>query len=88
MLTFLQTRFYVTLCYLILQKFFKNVLFQGNHGEDVKECYYYLYSDPEHKYTKALYKYPQSAFPYNELFKENCDRDRKQPEYELIDTGK
>jgi hypothetical protein len=60
---------------------------QGNHGEDVKEVYYFLDSTPTHSYQKLLYKYPQRAFPYQELIDENAKRDRKQPEYELLDTG-
>src|SRR5256714_637508 len=60
---------------------------EGNHGEDVKECYYYLDSTPTHSYMKALYKYPQAEFPYMKLVHENAVRTRAQPEYELIDTG-
>ena len=60
---------------------------EGNHGEDVKELYYYLDSSPTHSYMKMLYKYPQQAFPYNELIFENRKRSRQDPEYELIDTG-
>lgn len=60
---------------------------QGNHGEDVKELYYYLDSTPTHSYASALYKYPQAAFPYQELIEENARRSRAQPEYELLDTG-
>ncbi len=60
---------------------------QGNHGEDVKECYYYLESTPTHSYMKGLYKYPQAAFPYERLVQENARRTRDDPEYELIDTG-
>lgn len=60
---------------------------EGNHGEDVKECYYYLDSTPTHSYMRALYKYPQSAFPYDELLQENQGRSRREREYELIDTG-
>ncbi|MFT5524708.1 MAG: hypothetical protein ACI9HK_002670 [Pirellulaceae bacterium] len=60
---------------------------EGNHGEDVKECYYYLDSTPTHSYMKALYKYPQSAFPYEELVEVNGERGRDAPEYELADTG-
>ena len=60
---------------------------QGNHAEDVKEYYYYLDSTPTHSYMKYLYKYPQSEFPYEELKRENRNRDKTQPEYELIDTG-
>ena len=60
---------------------------EGNHGEDVKECYFYLDSTPTHSYMKYLYKYPQAAFPYDDLVKTNAKRTRLQPEYELIDTG-
>ncbi len=60
---------------------------QGNHGEDVKECYYYLDSTPTHSYMRALYKYPQAAFPYTELLEENRRRGREQPEFELEDSG-
>ncbi|HRH40711.1 MAG TPA: hypothetical protein PKY82_03635 [Pyrinomonadaceae bacterium] len=60
---------------------------QGNHGEDVKEYYYYLDSTPTHSYMKFLYKYPHAKFPYEQLKQENARRDRTQPEYELIDTG-
>jgi hypothetical protein len=60
---------------------------QGNHGEDVKEYYYYLDNLPSHAYMRALYKYPQAAFPYQQLVEENRRRTRLDPEYELIDTG-
>jgi hypothetical protein len=60
---------------------------QGNHGEDVKECYYYLDSTPTHSYMKALYKYPQRQFPYGRLVEENASRGKLEPELELIDTG-
>ncbi|HVM60533.1 MAG TPA: glucosidase [Verrucomicrobiae bacterium] len=60
---------------------------EGNHGEDVKECYYYLDSTPTHSYMKALYKYPQSEFPYDWLVEENRRRGKDQPEFELLDTG-
>ena len=60
---------------------------QGNHGEDVKELYYYLDAVPTHSYLKMLYKYPQSAFPYAELTEENRCRDQTAPEFELLDTG-
>jgi hypothetical protein len=60
---------------------------EGNHGEDVKECYYYLDSTPTHSYMKFLYKYPQAAFPYEELLRVNRGRTRNDPEYELTDTG-
>jgi hypothetical protein len=60
---------------------------QGNHGEDVKELYYYLDSTPTHSYMKALYKYPQTEFPYAHLIEENRRRSRNDAEFELIDTG-
>jgi hypothetical protein len=60
---------------------------QANHGEDVKEYYFYLDSTPTHSYMKYLYKYPQAAYPYEQLVKTNQERNRQQPEYELIDTG-
>jgi hypothetical protein len=60
---------------------------EGNHGEDVKDYYFYLDNVPSHAYMKALYKYPQAAFPYADLVAENARRGRTQPEYELIDTG-
>jgi hypothetical protein len=60
---------------------------EGNHGEDVKEYYYFLDNTPTHSYMKALYKYPQRAFPYADLVAENRRRGRGEPEYELLDTG-
>ena len=60
---------------------------EGNHGEDVKEYYFYLDSTPTHSYMRAIYKYPQRAFPYAELVAENRRRGRAAPEYELLDTG-
>jgi len=60
---------------------------EGNHGEDVKEYYYYLDNTPSHSYMKYLYKYPQAEFPYAKLVSENGRRGRDEPEYELIDTG-
>ena len=60
---------------------------QGNHGEDVKEYYFYLDSTPTHSYMKYLYKYPQLEFPYSKLVEENRRRGRNQPEFELIETG-
>ncbi len=60
---------------------------EGNHGEDVKEYYFYLDSTPTHSYMKFLYKYPQRAFPYAALVEENRHRGREAPEYELLDTG-
>ena len=72
---------------LIKERLFGLVPHQGNHGEDVKECYYYLDSTPTHSYMKALYKYPQNSFPYEQLIEENQKRGLNQPEYELVDTG-
>lgn len=60
---------------------------EGNHGEDVKEYFFYLDNTPTHSYMKYLYKYPQSAFPYTELVAENRRRNRQEPEFELLDTG-
>jgi hypothetical protein len=60
---------------------------EGNHGEDVKECYFYLDSTPTHSWMRYLYKYPQATFPYGDLVEENRRRDRTRPEYELLDTG-
>src|SRR5690349_17698318 len=60
---------------------------EGNHGEDVKECYFYLDSTPTHSYMKYLYKYPQAAFPYDDLVATNRRRGRLEGEYELLDTG-
>jgi len=60
---------------------------QGNHGEDVKEYYYYLDATPTSSYLKYLYKYPQAAFPYSQLVGENGKRSRQEAEYELVDTG-
>jgi len=60
---------------------------EGNHGEDVKEQYFYLDATPTHSYLKMLYKYPQRAYPYADLVAENAARDTHAPEYEIIDTG-
>src|SRR6185312_14982429 len=60
---------------------------QGNHGEDVKELYFYLDSTPTHSYMRMLYKYPHAAFPYQQLVEENARRGRQNPEFELLDTG-
>jgi len=59
---------------------------EGNHGEDVKEYYFYLDSTPTHSYMKYLYKYPQAEFPYAKLVEENRNRGKQQPEFELMDT--
>jgi hypothetical protein len=60
---------------------------EGNHGEDIKELFYYLDNTPTHSYMKMLYKYPQLAFPYTQLLEENTRRSRSDPEFELIETG-
>src|SRR4051812_1683209 len=60
---------------------------EGNHGEDVKEIYYYLDATPTHSYQKMLYKYPQREFPYARLLEENQRRSKAEPEFELLDTG-
>jgi hypothetical protein len=60
---------------------------EGNHAEDVKECYFYLDSTPTHSYMKYLYKYPQAAFPYTQLLEQNRQRGKHSPEFELEDTG-
>jgi hypothetical protein len=60
---------------------------EGNHGEDVKEIYYYLDSTPTHSYMKFLYKYPQAEFPYTRLVQENRNRSKDEREFEILDTG-
>lgn len=60
---------------------------EGNHGEDVKELYYYLDSTPTHSYMKMVYKYPQRAYPYQQLVEEARRRTRQDPEFEILDTG-
>ena len=60
---------------------------EGNHGEDVKEYYFYLDSTPTHSFMKYLYKYPQAAYPYDQLVKTNRERGQSDMEYELLDTG-
>ena len=72
---------------ILKERLFGLTGYQGNHGEDVKEYYYYLDSTPTHSYMKMLYKYPQTTFPYEQLLAENGRRDKRDPEYELIDTG-
>ena len=59
---------------------------EGNHGEDVKECYFYLDATPSHSYLKALYKYPQKPFPYEWILSENRRRSRQEQEFEILDT--
>ncbi len=72
---------------IIKERFFGLTGHEGNHGEDVKELYYYLDNTPTHSYMRMLYKYPQQEFPYNQLVAENRRRGRQDPEFELIDTG-
>ena len=72
---------------ILKERLFGLTNLEGNHGEDVKELYYYLDGTPTHSYMRMLYKYPQAAFPYQQLIEENRRRSRDQPEFELIDTG-
>ena len=72
---------------ILKERLFGLTGYEGNHGEDVKELYYYLDSTPTHSYMKMLYKYPQAAFPYQQLLDENHRRTRADPEFELLDTG-
>ena len=69
------------------ERFFGLTGNQGNHGEDVKEYYFFLDNTPRHDYMRALYKYPHAAFPYAQILNENAKRTRHDPEYELLDTG-
>jgi hypothetical protein len=89
--------FYQNLCFalslwngkdpILKERLFGLGNYQGNHGEDVKELYYYLDNLPTHYYMEYLYKYPQQAFPYEQLKAENRSRSRLEPEYEILDTG-
>ena len=72
---------------IIKERLFGLTNSEGNHGEDVKEYYYYLDSTPTHSYMRYLYKYPLNAYPYGDLVDTNRSRSRLEPEYELIDTG-
>ncbi|HYX41110.1 MAG TPA: hypothetical protein VE821_05410, partial [Pyrinomonadaceae bacterium] len=72
---------------ILKERLFGTVSNESNHGEDVKEYYFYLDSTPTHSYMKYLYKYPQRAFPYDDLVKTNRERTRQGFEYELLDTG-
>ncbi len=72
---------------IIKERFFGLTGPEGNHGEDVKELYYYLDSTPTHSYMRCLYKYPQNAYPYDHIVAINAGRTSFDPEYELIDTG-
>ena len=89
--------FFQNLCFAVAlwngkDKILKERLFglgnyQGNHGEDVKELYYHLDNVPTHYYMEYLYKYPQQAFPYDQLIEENKRRSKMEPEFEILDTG-
>ncbi|HMK85230.1 MAG TPA: hypothetical protein VK437_04645, partial [Steroidobacteraceae bacterium] len=72
---------------LLNERLFGLINSQGNHGEDVKEEYFYLDATPSHAYLRMLYKYPQPAFPCEELIKQNARRGTQHPEYQLRDTG-
>ncbi|HEY3908874.1 MAG TPA: glucosidase [Stellaceae bacterium] len=72
---------------ILKERFFGLTNSEGNHGEDVKELYYYLDGTPTHSYMRMLYKYPQAAFPYSQLVEENRRRGKDMPEFEVIDTG-
>src|SRR3954465_15270097 len=72
---------------IIKERLFGLANSESNHGEDVKEYYFYLDSTPTHSYMKYLYKYPQSAYPYEQIVNTSRHRNRNEPEYELIDTG-
>lgn len=72
---------------ILKERYFGLTNSEGNHGEDVKELYYYLDNTPTHSYMKMLYKYPQHAYPYSALLEENRKRGFNDPEFELIDTG-
>jgi hypothetical protein len=72
---------------ILKERLFGLVPTEGNHGEDVKECYFYLDALPSHAYQRMLYKYPQAEFPYRQLIDENRRRGSRDPEFELIDSG-
>jgi hypothetical protein len=72
---------------ILKERFFGLTNSEGNHGEDVKEPYYYLDSLPTHSYQRALYKYPQTAYPYQELVSTNAVRGKQEPEFEITDTA-
>jgi len=72
---------------ILKERFFGLTNSEGNHGEDVKEYYFYIDGTPTHSYMKCLYKYPQAAYPYTDLVETNRRRSRSEPEYELLDTG-
>ena len=72
---------------ILKERLFGLTNLEGNHGEDVKEAYYYIDATPTYSYMKALYRYPQGEFPYRQLVEENRRRTRNDPEFELVDTG-
>src|SRR3954468_2267100 len=72
---------------ILKERFFGLTNGEGNHGEDVKEYYFYLDATPTHSYLKWLYKYPQRAYPYDDIVSTNRGRSRQELEYELLDTG-
>src|SRR4051812_2557822 len=72
---------------IIKERLFGLTNAEGNHGEDVKEYYFYLDSTPTHSYMKYLYKYPQEAYPYDHIVRANRHRSKTEQEYELLDTG-
>jgi hypothetical protein len=72
---------------IIKERFFGLTNPEGNHGEDVKELYYYLDSTPTHSFMRMLYKYPQQEYPYSLLIEESRKRGKQDPEFELFDTG-
>ncbi|WP_121357581.1 MGH1-like glycoside hydrolase domain-containing protein [Flavisolibacter nicotianae] len=72
---------------ILKERYFGLTNTEGNHGEDVKELYYYLDNTPTHSYMKMLYKYPQQEFPYTILVEENRRRTKQEPEFEILDTG-
>ena len=72
---------------ILKERLFGLTNYEGNHGEDVKELYYYLDNVPTHYYMKYLYKYPQEAYPYTDIISKNLTRTRLEPEYEILDSG-
>lgn len=72
---------------MVKERFFGLSNYQGNHGEDIKEIFYYLDNTPTHSYMKMVYKYPINAFPYEDLIQTNQSRSKQEPEYEIMDTG-
>lgn len=72
---------------ILKERYFGLTNEEGNHGEDVKEFYYYIDNTPSHSYMRMLYKYPQNEYPYQRLVEENKRRTRNDPEFEIVDTG-